>query len=134
MPIFYEQNGRTVQLIGNANLPDYDLTKDVPEGCAYVICDAPADRYFREAWVIWDGAVVIDSIKAAAIQKDHWRRVRGPKLAALDVEFTKAIGRGEDNLLSIIEGKRQALRDVTATDLTGKTPAQIRDTGPECLQ
>ena len=54
----------------------------------------------------------IDMTKAREIHKTNIREAREPKLAELDVEFTKALEAGTST--TDIAAKRQALRDAPA--------------------
>ena len=54
----------------------------------------------------------IDMAKAREIHKTNIRTARTPKLAELDVEFTKALEAGTST--TDIAAKRQALRDAPA--------------------
>ena len=94
---------------------------------AFVEAEAiPADRAFREAWRRGDaGGVVIDMPVAREIHRTVLRGLRAPKLAALDVEFMRAVERTDNTALSEIIAKKDALRDVT------KVPAIEAATTPE---
>ena len=72
----------------------------------------PSDRTFRGAWKFNGNAVEIDMAAARDIHKDNLRAERAPRLAALDVDYMKALeaGSGAD----AIAAKKKALRDVTA--------------------
>ena len=72
----------------------------------------PADRMFRGAWQFNGAAVEIDMAAARDIHRDNLRREREPKLAALDVDYMKALEQGGDT--AAIAAQKQALRDVTA--------------------
>ena len=54
----------------------------------------------------------IDMAKAREIHKTNIREARTPKLAALDIEFQKALETGAST--TDIVAKKQALRDATA--------------------
>ena len=54
----------------------------------------------------------IDITKAKEIHKTNIRTAREPKLAALDIEFQKALETGSDT--ASIVSKKQALRDAPA--------------------
>ena len=54
----------------------------------------------------------VDMAKAREIHKTNIRNARTPKLAELDVEFTKALEAGTST--TDIAAKRQALRDAPA--------------------
>ena len=86
----------------------------------------PTDRTFRDAWVYGDSEVVeVDMPKAQEIFKDNLRRERQPLLEALDVEYMKAMERGEDT--TAIVAQKVALRDITADAriASATTPDQL---------
>ena len=56
--------------------------------------------------------IKIDMAKAKEIHKDNIREYREPKLAALDIEFQKALETGAST--TDIVAKKQALRDAPA--------------------
>lgn len=92
----------------------------VPAGAQYAAMqheDLPEDRYFREAWTLGETGLVVDIEKAKDIQRDHWRRLRAPKLAALDEAFMRALEEGQST--TEIVAAKNALRDVTETELSG---------------
>ena len=70
--------------------------------------------------------------KAKEIWLDHYRRARTPLLAALDVDFMRAVESGNTDLQKEIASKKQALRDVTLTPLPDDL-AGIKATWPEVL-
>ena len=86
----------------------------------------PTDRTFRNAWVYGDAEVVeVDMPKAREILKGNLRRERQPLLEALDVEYMKAMERGEDT--TAIVAQKVALRDITADAriASATTPDQL---------
>ena len=68
----------------------------------------------------------IDITKAKEIHKTNIRAAREPKLAALDVQFQKALETGSDT--AAIVSKKQALRDAPAdsTIEAAKTDAELK--------
>ena len=70
--------------------------------------------------------------KAKDIWLDHYRKARTPLLAALDLEYMRADEAGNLELKKEIAGKKQALRDVTKTELPD-TLEEIKATWPEIL-
>lgn len=74
--------------------------------------NAPADRTFRGAWQFDGDAVEIDITRARAIQRENIREERKPRLAALDVDYMKALEIGEG--AADIAAAKKALRDVTS--------------------
>ena len=67
-----------------------------------------------------------DIAKAKEIHKTNIRTAREPKLAALDIEFQKALETGSDT--AAIVSKKQALRDAPADSAieTAKTDAELK--------
>jgi hypothetical protein len=58
--------------------------------------------------------ITINLNKAKEIKKDMVRADRAPMLAALDVEFQRALEAGDTVKQAEIVAKKQALRDATA--------------------
>lgn len=87
---------------------------------------APQDRTFRNAWSLEGGAIEVNMVKAMDIQRDRIREERAPILAALDIEFMKALGSGGD--ISAIEAQKQVLRDAPAhaSISTASTPDELK--------
>jgi len=96
----------------------------------------PSDRTFREAWTDEHPTetVDVDLTRAKALWLDRWRAARSPLLAALDVESTRALEDGDKAKQAEIKAKKQALRDVTKTDLSAAdTPEKLKSIWPEVL-
>tara|TARA_B100000287_G_C20501608_1_gene729341 strand:+ start:502 stop:954 length:453 start_codon:yes stop_codon:yes gene_type:complete len=88
--------------------------KDVPDGVTSYIVDhssLPTDTDFQNAWVYKDGKVEVDLAKAKEVHREYIRRERKEKLAALDIEFQRALETGDT---SAVVAKKQVLRDATA--------------------
>ena len=88
--------------------------KDVPDGVTSYIVDhssLPTDIDFQNAWVYKDGKVEVDLTKAKEVHREYIRRERKEKLAALDIEFQRAMETGDT---SAVVAKKQVLRDATA--------------------
>ena len=83
----------------------------------------PAEDGFYEAWTYTDSGFGINMTKAKEIHKTNIRSAREPKLAALDIEFQKALETSADT--SAIVSKKQALRDAPAD--SGITSASTID-------
>ena len=78
--------------------------------------------------------ITINLDKAKEIQKNRWRDVRKSILEKLDVEFMRAVESGDTVKQQQISTKKQALRDVTNTDLsTITTPEELKNVWPEIL-
>ena len=95
--------------------------KDLPVGVStYSIVEdsvVPTDRSFRNSWVgvgigTTGGTITEDMSKAKELHKTNIRRARVDKLAALDIEYQRAIETSADT--SAIVTKKQALRDAPA--------------------
>lgn len=102
---------------------------------SFIIIDdsqIPQDKTFRNSWVLGSG-IEVDIYSAKNEWKNKWRDARKPKLAALDVEFIRAVELGDKAKQSEISSKKQALRDVTLTEIPGTTPEEIKSVWPEVL-
>lgn len=77
--------------------------------------------------------ITINPDKAKAIWKNKWRGAREKILELLDIEFIKAIENGDSEKQAEIASKKQALRDVTLTEITGNTPEEIKAVWPSVL-
>lgn len=114
--------------------------KGVPADARNVqIVDAaaiPTDRTFRNAWKSGAGCVDHDMPQCVEIQKQRLRELRAPKLAALDVEFMRAIEAGDTEKQVSIAAQKQALRDVTADPalLAAKTLDALKAVVPVVLR
>jgi hypothetical protein len=77
--------------------------------------------------------IIVNPDKAKAIWKDKWREARKPLLASLDIEFMKAVETADAEKQAEIALKKQALRDVTQTEIVGNTPEEIKAVWPSVL-
>jgi hypothetical protein len=77
--------------------------------------------------------IIINPDKAKAIWKDKWREARKPLLASLDIEFMKAVESADTAKQADIAAQKQALRDVTQTEIVGNTPEEIKAVWPSVL-
>jgi len=77
--------------------------------------------------------IIVNPDKAKAIWKDKWREARKPLLASLDIEFMKAVETADTEKQAEIASKKQALRDVTNTEINGNTPEEIKAVWPSVL-
>jgi len=77
--------------------------------------------------------IIVNPDKAKAIWKDKWREARKPLLASLDIEFMKAVESADTAKQAEIAEQKQALRDVTLTEITGNTPEEIKAVWPSVL-
>jgi hypothetical protein len=78
--------------------------------------------------------IIVNPDKAKAIWKDKWREARKPLLATLDIEFMKAVESVDVEKQVEIAAKKQALRDVTNTEIVGNTPEEIKSVWPQALK
>jgi hypothetical protein len=115
---------------------DYqDAIKDVPQGVEYAVVNdlgSLDDEYF-DAFEYKNMGISCNINKAKAIHLDKFRAARAPKLAALDVQYLKAIETEDSVKASEIAVKKQALRDVTLTPLPDTLP-EIKATWPTILE
>jgi len=89
----------------------------VPKGVQAVEiteADIPEDRLFRKAWKLVGKKITTDLPKAREVCRDKIRRERKPLLAALDVEFMKAVEADDKELMAELSAQKQKLRDATA--------------------
>ena len=77
--------------------------------------------------------IIVNSDKAKAIWKNKWREARKPILASLDIEFMKAVELADTAKQAEIAAQKQALRDVTLTEIVGNTPEEIKAVWPSVL-
>ena len=77
--------------------------------------------------------IIVNPDKAKAIWKDKWREARKPLLASLDIEFMKAVETADAEKQAEIASQKQALRDVTQTEIVGNTPEEIKAVWPSVL-
>lgn len=132
--IFKDKNGIGVVIPVGANKIE-QLINAVPSGAEYIVAkrrSLPKDRYFRDAWDIVDGKLVVDIDAAKEIQRDHWRKLREPIIKRLDLQFMKALESGDEKLISEVTAKKNALRDVTNTPLPNDLK-KIKATIPSIL-
>jgi len=104
--------------------------KDVPAGLLWRIV-APAelpgaDEDFFDAWTYdaGTGKVGVDLARAREVTKARLRREREPLLAALDVQFMRALEAGQDT--RAIAAEKQRLRDVPQLVDKPATLAELR--------
>jgi hypothetical protein len=78
--------------------------------------------------------ITINIDKAKDIWKNKWREARKPLLASLDIEFIKAVESADTEKQAEIALQKQALRDVTKTEIVGNTPEEIKSVWPDILK
>jgi hypothetical protein len=108
--------------------------KDIPTDVKYkIIPSLNIDNNFFGAYEFdQEVGAKLNISKAKEILLEHYRRARTPLLAALDVDFMRAVESGNGDLQKEIAVKKQALRDVTKTELPN-TLEEIKATWPEIL-
>ncbi len=77
--------------------------------------------------------ITVNPDKAKAIWKNKWRGAREHILELLDIEFMKAVESSNTEKQAEIASKKQALRDVTQTEINGNTPEEIKAVWPSVL-
>jgi hypothetical protein len=131
--IIYPQDGNKLAVIiptGDVN----DAIKDVPAETPYAIVDSleGVDNDYFNGFVYADGAAVADIAACKSIHLDRFRAARAPKLAALDVQYMKAIEVEDSVKASAIAVAKQELRDVTKIPLPD-TLEEIKEVWPSIL-
>lgn len=72
--------------------------------------------------------------KAKDIWRERWRDARAPLLQDLDIQFMRAVESGDTTEQNRVASEKQALRDVTLTDLSStETPDDIKQIWPNIL-
>lgn len=78
--------------------------------------------------------VDVDLEKAKEIQRNRWRGARKPLLEQFDIEYQRADEAGDTQKKKAIAAKKQAIRDVTLTDLSQvQTAEELAAVWPEIL-
>ena len=116
MFITYPQpNGQVAVIIPTGDVND--AIKDVPAGVEYKIVESVDidNDYFNAYEFDKDAGAKANINKAKEIRLARFRSARTPLLAALDVDFMRAVEAGNTDLQKEIAAKKQALRDVPQT-------------------
>lgn len=109
--------------------------KDVPANAQYSVIDSanlPADKQYRNAWVIKDdkSGVDISLDKAKVVHQDNIRSARANIFNSADIDFNKSAEKVLNKLMALIPDdqdvialkaaikKREDLRDAPAIDLS----------------
>lgn len=76
--------------------------------------------------------ISIDMIKAREIKRDLIRAERAPMMAALDVEFMRAVETGDTAKQQEVAAEKQRLRDATQDPSidAAQTPDELKDLNP----
>jgi predicted metal-dependent hydrolase len=134
MFITYPQpNGQVAVVIPTGDVNN--AIKDVPKDTPYKIVDSVEidNNYFNAYEFDLELGSKLNADKAKEIHKDKWRSARKPKLQALDIAFMKAVESGDTAKQSEVAAEKQALRDVTNTEISGSTIEEIKSVWPEIL-
>lgn len=112
----------------DAEFLHFVLTKDVPAWATDITVvessEIPASRTFRNAWVVVQGKVTVDMVKAKAIKMTGIRTDRDALLDQTDKQMIAKMEKGSD--LKDLKDKRQKLRDLPQTvNLDGMTADQL---------
>jgi hypothetical protein len=111
-------------------------TKDLNNTSNYIVKDSidDIDLEYSDAYTLSDNVLSIDFDKFKEIHKNKWREARKPLLSSLDIEFMKAVELADSEKQAEIASKKQALRDVTKTEIVGNTPEEIKSVWPDILK
>ena len=71
--------------------------------------------------------------KLHELKKEEWRQKRTPLLTKYDVAFIRALEVDDQEKINEIKNIKQQLRDITATDITHLSNAELEDYTPELL-
>lgn len=129
--IYPTPEGGVAVIIPTGELPIEEVAaKDVPEGVPYEIVsvdEIPADRTFRNAWVLGDCCIEHDLEKCKVIGHDLRRQKRAEEFAPHDEVIAKQIP-GVDAVAA--EEARQEIRDryaaMQAEINAASTPDEIK--------
>jgi len=115
--IYTNDNGGVSICIPTGEIPIKDVqAKDIPADIESFIVNSSmlpeADSDFFDAWEQTNGIVTVNLEKSREITRARLRAERAPLLAALDVEFQRALENGAD--VSAIVAEKVRLRDITS--------------------
>jgi len=113
------------------------VAKSIPVGIDYEVYyaeDIPADRYFRNAWVLDEG-IKVHRATAEQIHLNKLREIRDDKLEVLDIEYQKALEFRDDAAMNAIANKKKKLRDMPEdVDFSGLSLDALKDFVPDVLK
>lgn len=130
--IYPQQDNKLAVIIPTG---DYqDAIKDVPEGVEYAVVDdlGDLDNEYFDAFEYENLGISCNIDKAKAIHRDKFRAARAPKLAALDIDYSRADESGDAAKKSKIASEKQVLRDVTKVELPSDLPS-LKEFWPSIL-
>jgi hypothetical protein len=110
------------------------IARSLPPGTPHCVCDSiDRDPAFHDAYDFdsTTGSTFIPD-RGKEVQLNLWREFRKPLLEKLDIAFTKALESNDTTAMQEIAAKKQALRDVTKTQLPNDL-AGIKSTFPSIL-
>ena len=123
--IFTNEQGGVSVCIPTGELPiEQVLTKDCPTGAIIVDNDTLPNEHndFFNAWELNGSTVTVNLTKAKDIAKNNLRTERAPVLAALDIQFMRAVESGNTSQQAAIAEQKDELRNITAhSSITGAT-------------
>lgn len=117
--IVYINPDNTITVIVPAPTADVDgiVKSQVPEGAAYRILNAselPFRDDYRVSWKVDQNFKIYHDLKIAKeVHKDRIRKLRQPKLDALDLKYQRADEDGDLELKKAIVLNKKKLRDLT---------------------
>jgi hypothetical protein len=134
--IIYPQENTQVAVVSIASGVSIEeaIESSIPKGIEYAVVDdlgSMDDDYF-EAFEYKDLGIICNIEKAKEIHLNKFREARLPKLQTLDVQFMKAVEKADTEKQAEIAANKQALRDVTLTELPN-TLAEIKEVWPSIL-
>ena len=131
--IIYPQDGNKLAVI----IPTGDVQdaiKDVPQETPYAIVESleGVDNDYFDGFIYSEGEAVPDIAKVKGIHLDKFREARKPLLESLDVQYMRALETEDTVKAAEIAVKKQALRDVTKTELPNTLP-ELKEVWPDIL-
>lgn len=133
--ILYKQDSGIIGIIcPSEGFLDFFIEKLKNENIEFlIVSNINIDNAFFDAYEFdQEIGAKLNIDKAKEIWLNHYRTARTPLLAALDVDFMRAVESDNTILQQDIASKKQALRDVTLTPLPDDL-AGIKATWPEIL-
>lgn len=134
--------GVSVIHFDNDKLSVQDALKALPPGVSTYevvkVSELPARDEYRNSWDLdnVEKKVKYNLNKAKEIHKEKLRKLREPKLAALDIEYQKADEADDKNEKKKIAAKKQKLRDITDDEsiASAQTIEQLKAAIPDVLK
>lgn len=132
--IYPSENNKINVFMPHENIKIEDaIDRGIPKNVNYIIEDSNfIDYFFIDSYKFENGKISIDHIEAKKLWYNKYRISRTPLLEKLDLEYMRADETGDLELKKEIATKKQALRDVTKTELPDDL-AGIKATWPEIL-